>query len=47
MIPNKIEPANGEMEEWLSSGSMLTMTDAEGAVSREFIGSICSLSTGN
>ena len=36
MIPNKIENAEGEMEEWLSSGNMLTMTDAEGAVSREF-----------
>ena len=28
MIPNKIENADGEMEEWLSSGNMLTMTDA-------------------
>ena len=36
MIPNKVENADGEMEEWLSSGNMLTMTDAEGTVSREF-----------
>ena len=36
MIPNKIENADGEMEEWLSSGNMLIMTDAKGTVSREF-----------
>ena len=36
MIPTKTENADGEIEEWLSSGNMLTMTDAEGTVSREF-----------
>ena len=28
--------ADGVMEEWLSTGNMLTMTDADGNVSREF-----------
>ena len=36
MIPNKIENSDGEVEEWLPSGNMLTMTDAKGTVSREF-----------
>ena len=36
MIPNKTENADGEIEGWLSSGNMLTMTDAKGMVSREF-----------
>lgn len=36
IIPNDAENAEGEMEEWLSTGNMLTMTDADGNVSREF-----------
>jgi hypothetical protein len=36
MIPNDGVNADGVMEEWLSTGNMLTMTDADGNVSREF-----------
>lgn len=36
MIPNDAVNADGVMEEWLSTGNMLTMTDADGNVSREF-----------
>jgi hypothetical protein len=36
MIPNDAVNSDGVMEEWLSTGNMLTMTDAEGNVSREF-----------
>ena len=36
MIPNDGVNGDGVMEEWLSTGNMLTMTDADGNVSREF-----------
>ena len=36
MIPNDGVNADGVMEEWLSTGNMLTMTDADGNLSREF-----------
>ncbi|MDC0573416.1 hypothetical protein OAO91_08220 [Luminiphilus sp.] len=36
VIPNDTVNADGVMEEWLSTGNMLTMTDADGNVSREF-----------
>jgi len=36
IIPNDAVNSDGVMEEWLSTGNMLTMTDAEGNVSREF-----------
>ena len=36
IIPNNAENNEGEMEEWLATGQMLTMTDSEGNTSREY-----------
>ena len=36
IIPNNAENDEGEMEEWLATGQMLTMTDSEGNTSREY-----------
>ena len=36
IIPNDVENADGEMEEWLATGQMLTMTDSDGNTSMEY-----------
>ena len=36
IIPNNAENDDGEMEEWLATGQMLTMTDSEGNTSMEY-----------
>jgi len=36
IIPNNAENDDGEMEEWLATGQMLTMTDNEGNTSMEY-----------
>ena len=36
IIPNNAENDDGEMEEWLATGQMLTLTDSEGNTSMEY-----------